>query len=104
VGVGPHAVAVDKGRAEAGAAVGHGGLKGVEAGLGIGAVHLGKVEVGEVGHQAGDVAARRVHLDRSADGVAVVFHAEDDGELLVGGGVEASQNSPWEVEPSPSEV
>ena len=63
-------------------------LKGAQAGLGIGAVDLGKVEVGEVGHQAGDVAAGRVHLDRDADGVAVVFDAEDDGQLLVGGGVE----------------
>ena len=78
VGVGADAVAVDKGRPEAGAAVGHGGLKGEEAGLGVGAVHFGKVEVGEVGHQAGDVAAGRTDFDRGADGVAVVFHAEDD--------------------------
>ena len=88
VRVGAHAVAVDKGRPEAGAAVGRSSLKGAQAGLRIGAVHLGKVEVGEVGHQLGDVAARRVHLDRHADGVAVVFHAEDDGQLLVGGGVQ----------------
>ncbi len=88
VGVGPHAVAVNKGRSEAGAAVRYRGLEGAQAGFGIGAIHLGKVEVGEVGHQPGDVSAGRVHLDRSADGVAVVFHAEDDGQLLVGGGVE----------------
>jgi hypothetical protein len=54
---------------------------------GIGAVDLGKVEVGEVGDQAADVAAGHADLDRSADGVAVVFHAEDDRQLAVGGGV-----------------
>ncbi len=73
VGVGADAVAVDQGRSVAGAAVGHGGLEGVQAGHGIGAVDLGKVEVGEVGDQARDVAAGRVHFDRNADGVAVVF-------------------------------
>ena len=88
VGVAADAVAVDKGRPQAGAAVGHGALKGLTTCLRIGAVHLGKVEVGEVGHQAGDVAAGRAHLDRSADGVAVVFDAENDGQLPVGGGVE----------------
>jgi len=44
-------VAMHKGRPLAGAAVCHGGLKGQEAGLRIGAVHFGKVEVRKVGHQ-----------------------------------------------------
>ncbi len=64
VGVGPDAMAVDKRRPLARAAMRRGGLKGAQAGLRVGAVHLGKVEVGEVGHQPRDVAAGRVHLDR----------------------------------------
>ncbi len=44
--------------------------------------------MGEVGDELGDAAAGGVDLDGHADGVAVVFYAEDDGELLVGGGVE----------------
>jgi len=48
VGVRPHAMAMHKGRPLAGAAVCHGGLKGQEAGLRIGTVHLGKIEVGKL--------------------------------------------------------
>ncbi len=88
VGVGADDVAVDERGALAGAAVRGGGLEGAIAGFGVGAVDFGKVEVGEVGDEARDVAAGRVHFDGHADGVAVVFNAEDDGELLVGGGVE----------------
>ena len=44
-------MAVDKGRPMPGAAVLGGGLKCAQAGLGIGAVDLGKMKVGEVGHQ-----------------------------------------------------
>jgi hypothetical protein len=51
VGVGAHAVAVHKSRPQAGTAVRHRGLKGQQASLRIGAVHLGKVEVREVGHE-----------------------------------------------------
>jgi hypothetical protein len=58
-------------------------LKGQEAGLRIGTVHLGKIEVGKVGHQAGDIAAGHTHLDRRTDGVSVVLHAENYGQLLV---------------------
>ena len=76
VGVNPHAMAVHKSRAQSGAAVRRRGLKCAQAGHRIGAVHLGKVEVGEVGHQPRDIPARRIHLNRSADGVAVVFNAE----------------------------
>ncbi len=88
VRIGAHHVAVDKGRPKPGAAVGRSSLESEQAGLGIGAVHLSKVEVGEVGHQLGDVSAGRVHFDRDADGVAVVFHTENDRELLVGSGIE----------------
>ena len=88
MGVRPDAVAVHKRRPKAGAAVLRGSLKGAQADLRIGAVDLGKVEVGEVGHQLRDVSAGRVHFDRHADGVAVVFHAEDDRQLLIRGGVE----------------
>ena len=88
VRVGADAVAVDEGGALAGAAVAGRILEGAQAGLGVGAVDLLEMEVGEVGHQAGDVAAGRVHFDGNADGVAVVFNQEDDGQLLVGGGVE----------------
>ncbi len=87
VGVGPHAVAVNKGRPQPGAAVGHSGLKGPETGLRIGAVHLGKIKIRMVGHQPRDVAARHAHLDRSADRVAVVLHAKDHRQLAVRGGV-----------------
>ena len=79
MGVRADAVAVHEGRPQTGAAVSHGSLKSLGTGLRIGAVHFGKVEIGKVGHQAGDVASRRVHLDRGADGVAVVFHAEHHG-------------------------
>ncbi len=88
VGVAAYAVAVDKGRPQARAAVGHGALKGLITCLRIGAVHLCKVEVGEVGHQARDIAAGRAHLDRSADGVAVVFDTKNDRQLPVRGGIE----------------
>ena len=88
VGVRPHAMAVDKRRSASCAAVRRRLLKRAQAGHGIGAVHLGKVEVGEVGHQPRDVSARRVHFNRNADGVAVVFHAEDHRQLLVRRGVE----------------
>jgi len=82
VRVWPHAVAVDKGRTQACAAVCNRGLEGAQTGLRVGAVHLGKVKVRKVGHEAGDVAARRIHLHRSADGVAVVLHAEDDRQFF----------------------
>ena len=87
VRVKPHAMAVHQRRPEARAAVCRRLLKGAQAGHGIVAVHLGKVEVGKVGHQPRDVSARRVHLDRNADGVAVVFDAEDHRQLLVRRGV-----------------
>ena len=83
VGVRAHHMPMHKRRPQAGAAMRHGALKSPQTGFWIGAVHLGEVKVGEVGHQPGNVAARRIHLDRHADGVAVVFHAEDDRQLLV---------------------
>ena len=88
----------------AGAAVRGRLLKGAQAGHGIGAVDLGKVEVGEVGHQARDVAARRVHFHRNADGVAVVFHQKMTGSFWLEAVFSASQNSPCEVEPSPTQA
>ena len=71
-------VAVDKGRPLAGTAVldrpGEGGI----AFDRIGAIHLGKIEVREISHQARDVSPRRVHVHRHGDGVAVVFHNKHD--------------------------
>ena len=86
--IGANDVAVNKGWTVTGAAVGCGGLKRTQAGYGIGTVDLSEVEVGEVGNEMGDIAARGVDFDRNADGVAVVFNAKNDGQLLVGGGVE----------------
>ena len=49
VRIGAHHVAVDKGRPKPGAAVGRSSLESEQAGLGIGAVYLGKIEIREVG-------------------------------------------------------
>ncbi len=79
---------MDERGALAGAAVFGRSLEGAQALLNIGSVDLGKVEVGKVGNELGDAAAGSVHFHRHADGVAVVFYAEDDRQLVVGRGVE----------------
>ena len=73
--IGPDAMPVHKCRPEARPAMLRRGLECPQAGFGIGAVDLGKMEVGEIGHQPRDVAARGVHLHRHADGIAVVLDA-----------------------------
>src|ERR1700726_2756513 len=80
---------MDEGWALTGAAMLRSPLKGAQARFGIGTVHFLKVKIRKVGHKARDVAAGRIHFYRNADGVAVVFNHEDDGQLLVGGGVES---------------
>jgi hypothetical protein len=45
-------------------------------------------QVGEAFDETRDVAARGLHLDGDADGVAVVFDEEDDGEPQVARRVE----------------
>ena len=81
-------MAVNQRRSESGAAMRRRLLKCAQAHHRIVAVHLGKVEVGKVGHQPGDVSARRIHLNGNADGVAVVLHAEDHRQLLIRRGVD----------------
>src|SRR6185437_16004110 len=54
----------------------------------IGSVNLGEVEVVEILDELRDAAAGRVDFHRNRDGIAVVFNNEDDGKLLVRGGVE----------------
>ncbi len=54
----------------------------------VAAVGLGDEEAGEGADELRDRAARRVHLDRHRDGVAVVLDDEDHGELLPAGGAE----------------
>ena len=58
-------------------------LKGAQARLGIGAVNLGKMEIGKVGHQPRNVSARRIHFHGNADRVAVIFHHEDHRQLPI---------------------
>src|ERR1035437_5687656 len=88
VGVGPYAMAVDERRAVAGAAILGSGLKRAEARLCVGAVDFRKVEVGKISYKARDVAAGGVYLYGNADGVAVIFHAEDDRQFPVGRGAD----------------
>ncbi len=54
----------------------------------IGAVALLEMEVGEIGHQARDVAARGLHLAGHGDGVLVVLDQEQNRQLQVGGRVQ----------------
>ena len=77
----PHTMAVYQRRAAAGAAVRRRLLKCTQAGHGIVAVDFREIKVGEIGHQTGDVSARRVHLNGNADGVAVVFDHKDTGSF-----------------------
>ena len=99
VRVRPHDMPVDKRRAVARAAIGHGLDHRSVACDGVGAVHLGKMEVGEIRHQPRDVAARRVHLHRRRDGVPVVFDDKQHRQLAHCEAVfSASQNSPWLVD------
>ena len=84
----PHAMAVHQRRPASGAAVRRRLLKGPQANHGIVAVHFGEVEVGKVLDQPRNVSSRRVHLDGNADGIAVVFHAEDHRQLLIGSGID----------------
>ena len=58
-------------------------LKSAQANHGIIAVNLRKVEVGKVGDQPRDASSRRVYFDGDADGIPVVFDAENDRQLLV---------------------
>jgi hypothetical protein len=51
----------------------------------VGAVDLGKEEIGEIRDQARDVSSGRVHFDRNRDGVAVVFDNEQNGQPRGGG-------------------
>ena len=60
-----------------------------QAGQGVAAVHLAHQQVGEGAHQLRDAAAGGLDLDRHRDRVAVVLDEVEDGQLQVGGGVEA---------------
>ncbi len=51
----------------------------------VGAVDRIDVHARKAAHEAGDVAARRLHFDRHGDRVAVVFDEEQDGQLLRAG-------------------
>ena len=104
VGVEPNAVAMNKRRPAAGTAMLGRGLECAQADFGIGPVDLGEMEIREIGHQARNVAAGRVHLDRHADRVAVVLHAKDHGSFWFEAVFSASQNSPCDVEPSPRQA
>ena len=46
------------------------------------------MKVGEIGDETRDVAAGSLHFDGDRDRVFVVLNAEEDGEAVVGGGVE----------------
>ena len=74
---------VHKCRPMPGAAMLRGRLECAQARLGIGSVNLGKMEVGKIRHQPRNVAARRVHLDRHADRIAIVLDHEDHRQFLV---------------------
>ncbi len=83
VRVGADDLRVDERRAFALAAVLDGALQSLQRLDRVGAVAAFDKQVGEAFDQAGHVAARGLHLDGDADGVAVVFDEEDDGQLQV---------------------
>ena len=60
-----------------GAAVSHGAHKCRIARNRIRSIYFFKVEVGKATDQAGNASARRLHLDRHRDGIAIVFHDKD---------------------------
>jgi hypothetical protein len=88
VGMEADAVAVHQCRPAAGTAMRRSSLKSAQADDRVVAIDLGNVKVGEVGHKAGDASARRIHLDGSADRVAVVLDHEDYRQLLVRSGIQ----------------
>ncbi len=85
VRIGAGDMAVDESGTLAGAAVGDGGLEGMHARDGIGAIDFRDVEVREVGKQARNVAAGGVDFNRNGNGVAVVFNDDEEREFAIGG-------------------
>ena len=51
----------------------------------IGPIDFREKEVGEIGDQLRDIAARRIHFDRRGDRIAVVFHDKEYWQLAVRG-------------------
>ena len=71
-----------------GAAMRHRARKSRITGDRISPIDLFKVEVGKAAHQAGNVSARGLHLDRYRDRILVVFDDEHQRQPGIGGGVQ----------------
>ena len=81
-------MSVDEGRAVALAHVSDRLAQGGVAGHGICPIHLGKMEVGEIGDQSRNVRPRSLHFDRNGNGVLIVLDQKQQRQLAVGCGIQ----------------
>src|SRR5579872_1193752 len=83
----PDHVRVNKSGAMSRAAVFRSPLKRRKTGHRIGAIHFFKMEVRKTRDQTRDATSGGLHFYRNGDGVTVILHTENYGQLVQGGGI-----------------